>query len=1048
MLKKGIYEQVINREIGSKLDDQTLYIEREKIDGEEAAIVLAQYMTEKIQKSLGHLKETKGVPGQIQLCNNVISLLAEATGETVLTDMSVENRAEMLLALLDKQNSLYAFSEKVRVPRPVTSIAQSSLFTGAVREPSMFEELRREIASCDRIDILVSFIKWSGLRLILNELREFAQKGKQLRVITTSYMGATDVKAIEELRKLPNTKIKISYDTKRTRLHAKTYIFYRETGYSTAYVGSSNLSNAAISSGLEWNVKVTEKDLPATMEKIAATFETYWNDKEFSPYSRGEAKVLARALRLEKIVADSSIGYYFEIHPYPFQQEILDKLQAERQVRNRWRNLVVAATGTGKTVVSAFDYKRFRESNPGKPCNLLFIAHREEILKQSRECFRGVLKDYNFGELFVGRHQPTSLNHLFMSVQTFNAKAFDTFTSPGFYDYIVVDEFHHAAAFTYQKLLAYYQPRILLGLTATPERMDGQSILEYFDNRIAAEIRLPEAIERKLLCPFQYFGVTDTVDLDSLKWTSGGYDKNQLTNLYSLSGHVAEKRARMIIESVNRYVTDINSVKGLGFCVSKDHARFMAKYFNENGLPSMHLTSESPDEERNRAKSRLVSGEIRFIFVVDLYNEGVDIPEVDTILFLRPTESLTVFLQQLGRGLRLAEKKECLTVLDFIGQANKRYNFQDKFKALLANTKKGVTREIKEGFVSLPKGCYIQLEKKAKEHILNNIRSSFGQRSGLISMIAAFEDETESKLTLARFLEYYHLDPKDIYEKRCSFSRLCVDAGVRDDFCEPDEPVIAKAFARISSMDSRRWINYLLEVLPQIEALDETRLTSAQKRMLLMLHYTIWGKALPDCQFNSLSESLGRLKKNPVLFQELLDLLQYCYDRIDFVDEPVLGEEIPLDLYCTYTRDQIMTAVEYYSQEKMPGMREGVRYIKDKKMDIFLVTLNKAEKDYSPSTMYNDYSIDEYLFHWQSQSTTSEVLPTGQRYINHKRLGSKILLFVREFNSDKAGAIPFTFLGLADYVSHKGSKPMNIILRLQRPIPAKYLKTTKKLTVG
>ena len=504
----------------------------------------------------------------------------------------------------------------------------------------------------------------------------------------------------------------------------------------------------------------------------------------------------------------------------------------------------------------------------------------------------------------------------------------------------------------------------------------------------------------------------------------------------------------MIIESVKRYVTDINSVKGLGFCVSKDHARFMAKFFNEYGLPSMHLTSESLDEERNRAKSRLVSGEICFIFVVDLYNEGVDIPEVDTILFLRPTESLTVFLQQLGRGLRLAENKECLTVLDFIGQANKRYNFQDKFKALLANTKKGVTREIKEGFVSLPKGCYIQLEKKAKEHILNNIRSSFGQRNGLISMIAAFEEETGSKLTLAGFLEYYHLEPKDIYEKRCAFSRLCVDAGVRDDFCEPDEPVLAKAFARISSMDSRRWVNYLLEVLPQIEALNETGLTAAQKRMLLMLHYTIWGKTLPDCQFNSLSESLGRLKKNPVLFQELMELLQYCYDRIDFVDEPVLGEEIPLDLHCTYTRDQIMTAVDYYFQEKMPGMREGVRYIKDKKMDIFLVTLNKAEKDYSPSTMYNDYSIDEYLFHWQSQSTTSDVSPTGQRYINHKRLGSKILLFVREFKSDKAGAIPFTFLGLADYVSHKGSKPMNIILRLQRPIPAKYLKTTKKLTVG
>lgn len=433
--------------------------------------------------------------------------------------------------------------------------------------------------------------------------------------------------------------------------------------------------------------------------------------------------------------------------------------------------------------------------------------------------------------------------------------------------------------------------------------------------------------------------------------------------------------------------------------------------------------------------------------MVDLYNEGVDIPEVDTILFLRPTESLTVFLQQLGRGLRLAENKECLTVLDFIGQANKRYSFQDKFEALLTNTKKGVIREIQEGFVSLPKGCYIQLEKKAREHILNNIRGAFGQRSGLISRIVAFEEETGRNLTLAGFLDYYHLDLKDIYS-RCSFSRLCVDAGVRDDFSEPDEVMITKAFARISSIDSRRWINFLLEVLPHIETLGEMNLTGAQKRMLLMLHYTIWKKPLSDCGFDSLSQSLGTLKKNPVLFWELLELLEYCYDQIDFVDEPVLGEEIPLDLYCTYTRDQIMAAIDYYSSEAMPGMREGVRYIKEKKMDLFLITLNKAEKDYSPSTMYNDYSINEHLFHWQSQSTASETSATGQRYINHKRLGSKVLLFVREFKNDKGGAVPFTFLGLADYVSHKGSRPMNIIWRLQRSIPAKYLKTTKKLTVG
>ena len=323
----------------------------------------------------------------------------------------------------------------------------------------------------------------------------------------------------------------------------------------------------------------------------------------------------------------------------------------------------------------------------------------------------------------------------------------------------------------YQKLLSYYQPQILLGLTATPERMDGKSVLPYFSNRIAAEIRLPEAIDRRLLCPFQYFGVTDTVDLDTLKWSAGGYDKGELSNLYTLSGAVANRRADLVVSSLLKYVTDIDEIKGLGFCVSIEHAAFMCRYFTSHGIPSIFLTGKSSDGERNAAKGPLVSGEVRFLFVVDIYNEGVDIPEVNTVLFLRPTESLTIFLQQLGRGLRLAEGKECLTVLDFIGQANKRYHFEDKFAALLSNTTRSVTREIKDGFVSAPKGCYIQLEKKAAKYILDNIRASYGNTAGLVSRVASFAEDSGLALTLANFLDYSHLDPRAIYKFSSSHLR-------------------------------------------------------------------------------------------------------------------------------------------------------------------------------------------------------------------------------------------------------------------------------------
>lgn len=1051
MLPPGLYEQVINtalnRELSEISDARKSVV---PIDKAEASKVLAQYLADVVQKALENVVDNGGdLSTQIGLANQIVDLIQNITQEADFAALSIDQRAEQLLALLREQDPRLAVGKTAAdLSRPETSIAQSSLFTGAIHEPQMYSELKKEIVSADRIDMLVSFIKWSGLWLLMDELREFTQNGGELRIITTSYMGATDVKAIEELRALPNTKIKVSYDTKRTRLHAKTYVFYRDTGFTTAYVGSSNLSNAAISSGLEWNVKVTRRDLPETIEKIAATFESYWNSSEFEYYSEDQKERLARALKAEKYFnANNAEVYTMDIAPYSYQQEILDKLEAERAVRGYTRNLVVAATGTGKTVISALDYKRFCRQHPGKPCRLLFVAHREEILRQSLYTFRAVLKDANFGELFVGNYRPEGIDHLFLSIQTFNSQDFTAKTAPDFYDYIVVDEFHHAAAPTYQKLLSYYHPQILLGLTATPERMDGKSVLPYFNNRIAVEIRLPEAVDRKLLCPFQYFGVTDTVDLNTLKWSAGGYDKNELSNLYTLSGAVANRRADLVVSSLLKYVTDIDEVKGLGFCVSIEHAEFMCRYFNSHGIPSIFLTGKSSDDERKAAKGRLVSGEVRFIFVVDIYNEGVDIPEVNTVLFLRPTESLTIFLQQLGRGLRLAEDKECLTVLDFIGQANKRYNFEDKFAALLSNTTRSVTREIKDGFISAPKGCYIHLEKKAAKYILDNIRASYGNTAGLVSRVASFAEDSGLNLTLANFLDYYHLDPRTIY-KFSSFSRICARADVIADFNEPLEEVLTKALGRLAVVDSRRWIRFLLDLLPRLDDVDFPTLGELEQRMLQMFYVTVWGKAAENWASDEVLDNLYALSDSPVLLGELLDLLRYRYEQIDFIDEPVeLSFDCPLDLHCTYTRDQLLVALDFL---KPATVREGVKWLPEKQLDVFFVTLNKADKDYSPTTMYHDYSVSETLFHWQSQSTTAADSPTGQRYIHHRERGSKVLLFVREFKADRitGGAEAYTFLGTANYVKHNGSRPMNITWQLDRPIPAKFLKKTNKLVVG
>ena len=809
MLKRGLYEQVINKSLDRELErSDDIAASTGKLDGAEAPQILSHYISELVEKGLRQVS-SDDISGQLSLANRIVSAIADVTGDSDFDGMSVAQRAEQLLAVAEKKNTLTAVTGEFSPVRPETSLAASSLFTSSIHEPSMMSELKKEIQSADRVDMLVSFVKWSGLRLIIDELSEFTQRGGKLRVITTSYMGATDVKAVKELRKLPNTEIRISYDTKRTRLHAKAYVFWRETGFSTAYVGSSNLSNAAISSGLEWNLKITAHDQPSTLDKISATFESYWNSHEFAPYSENDVQKLSQALSAEKYSGETA-DYLFDINPYPYQQEILDRLKAERDIRGHFRNLVVAATGTGKTVISAFDYRRFRSENAGKPCRLLFVAHRKEILEQSIKCFRGVLHDPNFGELFVGEHRPDSLDNLFVSVQTLNSRALTEAVSEDFYDFIIVDEFHHAAAPTYQQLLNYFKPHILLGLTATPERMDGENILLWFDNRIAAEIRLPEAIDRKLLCPFQYFGISDSVDLSDVKWNRGGYERSALSKVYTGN----DMRVFLILKQLRKYVTDMDGVKGLGFCVSKEHARYMSDKFNEAGIASECLTADSGNEFRRSVSKRLSDGELRFIFTVDLFNEGVDIPAINTIMFLRPTESLTVFLQQLGRGLRLYDGKECLTVLDFIGQANKKYRFEEKFRALLSDSSRSVQGEIKNGFVALPKGCYLQLEKRAAEYILDNIKRSLGNRNAIVQKLATFTEDTGKLLNLENFLTCYSLDISAIYATKFSFSRLCVMAGAREDFSEPLEDIVTKALPRISAIDSRRWIEFLVDNLP------------------------------------------------------------------------------------------------------------------------------------------------------------------------------------------------------------------------------------------
>jgi len=686
-------------------------------------------------------------------------------------------------------------------------------------------------------------------------------------------------------------------------------------------------------------------------------------------------------------------------------------------------------------MVAAFDYKEQIKKGDKK---LLFLAHRKEILEQSLYTFRNVLKDQNFGELWVDGNIPNDNTHLFASIQTLNyGEKYRKFPED-YFDYIVIDESHHASASAYLRIIEYYNPQILLGLTATPERMDGKNILSYFNNRIASEIRLTDAINRKLLSPFHYFGVTDPEDLSNLKWSRGGYDINELENVYTKS----KQRVQVILDAMNRYLKDMKTFKALGFCVSIQHANFMANSFNKVGIPSVALHSDTSQEERNLAKSKLQKGEINCIFTIDLFNEGVDIPDIDTVLFLRPTESLTIFIQQLGRGLRLSENKEVLTVLDFVGQAHVNYDFSFKLRALIGKTKRSIKEEINDDFPNMPVGCHIKLEKIAKEYILRNIQSSIFNIRDLRRMMINFNNNFTNELNLKNFLDNYGID-KDRFYSKYSFYELLVETGYKKDYQVKHRSELRQALRRFSRIDSKRLLSFAENILT--EEVDISLFTNNEKLMLGMIHYTIWGDK-PEVSYE---KSLRDLKKyNMDIVREILDIINYNKSKLKTIEIAYEDKKIPLDIYASYNIDQVMVALGKTTESHKFPMRQGVLYIEDKHTDLFFITINKNEEDYLPSTMYNDYAINSELFNWESQSTTSIESPTGQRYIKDRSEEHKVLLFVREMKKEHGVASPYIFLGNARYVSHKGSNPIQIVWKMDHPIPERIIRESNLRVVN
>jgi superfamily II DNA or RNA helicase/HKD family nuclease len=1049
VLANGIYEELVTQLVNARmhsLDQSEFYIHTTALDKEEAAIVLAQHLSRIIRFALGFVTGENKIERQIEIANKIMLLLkSELSKEKFDVDL-VAIPGRMLKAVFTRLDQDYSdLYLRLKEIMPETRLSQSVLFTGSNEGRSLGSELRKEILSADEIDLLVSFIKFKGIIILEKELREFTQRGGKLRVITTTYMGATDYKAIELLANLPNTQVKVSYNTGNERLHAKAYLFKRKSGFDTAYIGSSNFSRTALTDGLEWNIKMTTREVSHIIDAFRKTYDSYWEDKEFEWYTPGSElhrEKLVRALQASNSKQESiSAGNYFKISPFEFQAEILEKLKVERNIHARNRNLVVAATGTGKTVIAAFDYRDFRKTNPR--ARLLFLAHRKEILVQAQALFNGILEERNFGELWVEGNVPASYQHVFASVQTLNNQLAALALSPEYYDFIVIDECHHLTASSYRDIIAYFKPKVLVGLTATPERMDGGDIQEDFHNRIAAEIRLPEALNRKLLCPFQYFGVSDSIDLSHVAWERGRYIPSELSKIYTGN----DQRVRDILNALEYYTKDSHQVRALGFCVTVDHAQYMAEKFTLAGLKADFLTSAN-SQRREELRNKLKRKEINYLFVVDIFNEGVDIPEIDTVLFLRPTESLTIFLQQLGRGLRLADDKDCLTVLDFVGNARPEYNFENKFRALIGRTETTVKKEVEENFPHLPLGCSIVLEAKAKEVILKNISAATSlNRSQLIRRMQEFRNHSLQEFNLRNFLHYHELPIQMIYRKG-GWKRLCYEAGIIETYDDTNEDAIIRAIRKKwLATRSTRYFDFILGLARRGFQVSMHELNEEEYLMLQMLHVDVWPE---NSGFESLQASIRALGQNNILLQEIIEVLEYLNDSIGFEELPLtLPYAQPLKIHARYTRDQILAAFRFSEFGKRASNREGVAEKEELKTELLFINLIKSEENFSPTTMYDDYAISESLFHWQTQNSAGPDTPKGLSYIHHKKNNKNILLFIREKKTDEFDqTMGYVFVGSAVYEDHSGSKPMSIRWKLQTPLPHYLWKQAAKLRVG
>ena len=916
------------------------------------------------------------------------------------------------------------------------------------KQTNLLNELKKNLKECERFYFSVAFINYSGLQLLLDTLKEIETKGVKGKIITTTYLNFTEPKALEKIQEFKNIDLKVFIANKDIGFHTKAYIFENKDNYKII-IGSSNITQSALKSNIEWNVRIISKEDAPFIKDVLKEYDNLWNmSSELNDDVLQKYMLFLNEIKKMEVKRQLVFESLQPIQPNKMQVRAMENLNRLRE-HGENKALVIAATGTGKTYMSAFDVRQFN------PKRMLFIVHREEILKKAKQTFDKVLKGRNIKTgLFTGNKKEYDADYLFATIQTMN-RYYEEFDK-SYFDYIVVDEAHRAASDSYVNVMEYFNPKFTLGMTATPERGDSLSVFDLFDNNVALEVRLYEALEDDLVIPFHYFGITDIegADLEGVNLD----DISEVANRLMIN-----RRVDFIIDKMNFYGHDGKFRKLLGFCVSIEHAKYMAEEFTKRGIKSVALSGADSVATREKYIAKLESDkdDLQAIFTVDIFNEGVDIPNINTVLMLRPTNSPIIFIQQLGRGLRKSENKEFLTVLDFIGNHNKAFLISIALSGARYYDKDSLKVAVATDFIDVPGCTNIQIDEIAKERILAQIdRENFREMRYLKDEYNQFKSLCGGKIPY-RLLDYIKydgapdpikfIDKEKTYlgfvakiEKDDNLKNLLLDKNFEKILKELNgnlplkrinEFVILKYLLKNKSISIKQATD---EILKYIEEID----TDSVKHAFECLNHQYYDSVMIKQRVKMIEYKNDMLFRSSE-FEKIINNKEYRKYIEDAINYGILRYKnefkegyygVPfLKLYEQYKMVDVALLSNY---RKIHSAFRGSGLLTNNNDYFLFIDLHK-EEGIEERINYKDKFLDREYFQWQSPNSTTQSSDRGRNLIFNKERKINLHLFVRKYKEIDKKAQPYIYIGKGDTVQYEGEKPITMKIKLHNEVPNK-----------